>query len=207
MNEYCVENIAYTYFYGDCQVMDCFIGWTEDNVAANVNDKGLLETGMTFGEGCTGLNTADGKLPKGYDDMHIAAVGANSSKASIPVLTSLKRTASTVTAPLTENEVATVQQKLFSWFPTYEVYLGDNYAGCVRKEFSFFTPRFTIDYMGWDVEGDWFEWDYSIYDPSGNCKAVISKELFRWTDTYSIDVRDPDDALAALALVIAIDAE
>ena len=106
-----------------------------------------------------------------------------------------------------ENEVATVQQKLFSWFPTYEVYLGDNYAGCVRKEFSFFTPRFTIDYMGWDVEGDYFEWDYSIYDPSGNCKAVISKELFRWTDTYSIDVRDPDDALAALALVIAIDAE
>ena len=38
-------------------------------------------------------------------------------------------------------------------------------------------------------------------------KPSISKELFRWTDTYSIDVRDPDDALAALALVIAIDAE
>ena len=106
-----------------------------------------------------------------------------------------------------ENEVATVQQKIFSWFPTYEVYLGDNYAGCVKKEFSFFAPRFTIDYKGWEIEGDYFEWDYSIFDSVGDCKATISKELFRWTDTYSIDVRDEDDALAALALVIAIDAE
>ncbi len=104
-------------------------------------------------------------------------------------------------------EVATVQQKIFSWFPTYEVYIGDDYAGCVRKEFSFFHPRFTIDYKGWDVEGNYFEWDYSIYDGSGDRKAVITKELFNWTDTYSIDVRDESDALAALALVIAIDAE
>jgi len=106
-----------------------------------------------------------------------------------------------------DNEIATVKQRVFSWFPTYEVYLGDDYAGCVRKEFSFFHPRFTIDYKGWDIEGDWFEWDYGIYDPSGNRKAVVSKEIWNWTDTYSIDVSDPADALAALALVIAIDAE
>ncbi len=106
-----------------------------------------------------------------------------------------------------ENEVATVQQRLFSWFPTYEVYFGEEYIGCVKKEFSFFSPRFTIDFKGWDVEGNFFEWDYSIYDPMGDRKAVISKELFNWTDTYVIDVRDPADALAALALVIAIDAE
>lgn len=106
-----------------------------------------------------------------------------------------------------EREVATVQQKLFSWFPTFELYLGDDYAGCVRKEFSFFTPRFTIDYKGWEVEGNYFEWDYSIFDSVGDRKATISKELFNWTDTYSIDVRNEDDAIAALALVIAIDAE
>ena len=105
------------------------------------------------------------------------------------------------------DEVATVQQKFFAWFPTFELFLGDSYAGCVRKEFSFFTPRFTIDYKGWNVEGNYFEWDYSIYDTAGNRKAVISKELFNWTDTDSIDVADEEDALPALALVIAIDAE
>lgn len=106
-----------------------------------------------------------------------------------------------------EIEVATVQQKLFSWFPTFEVYIGEEYAGCVRKEFSLFAPRFTIDYKGWDVEGHYFEWDYEIYDQAGDRKAVISKELFNWTDTYSIDVASESDALPALALVIAIDAE
>lgn len=104
-------------------------------------------------------------------------------------------------------EVATVQQKIFSFLPTYEVYVGDSYAGCVRKEFSFFSPRFTIDFKGWDVEGNFFEWDYSICDSRGDEVAVISKELFNWTDTYVIDVKDREDALAALALVIAIDAE
>ena len=99
------------------------------------------------------------------------------------------------------------KQRLFSWFPTFEVYLGDDYAGSVRKEFSFFTPRFTIDYMGWDVEGDWFEWDYRINDHTGRCIATVSKELWNWTDTYVIDVSNPADALYALMLVLAIDAE
>lgn len=106
-----------------------------------------------------------------------------------------------------DREVGAVQQRMFSWFTTYDVYIGEDYVGCVRKEFSLFSPRFTIDYKGWDVEGDFFEWDYSIYDGTGNRKAVISKELFNWTDTYSIDVDDREDALPALALVIAIDAE
>ena len=104
-------------------------------------------------------------------------------------------------------ELATVQQRVFSWLTTFDLYIGEDYAGCVRKEFSFFAPRFTIDFKGWDVQGNYFEWDYEIYDSVGGRKAVISKELFKWTDTYSIDVDDHADALAALALVIAIDAE
>jgi uncharacterized protein YxjI len=37
--------------------------------------------------------------------------------------------------------------------------------------------------------------------------ANISKSLWQWTDTYVIDVHDPKDALCALMLVLAIDAE
>ena len=37
--------------------------------------------------------------------------------------------------------------------------------------------------------------------------ATVSKELLRLTDTYVIDVGDPADALCALMLVLAIDAE
>ena len=106
-----------------------------------------------------------------------------------------------------DNEVGTIQERIFTLLPKFEVYLGDQYVGSISKEFSFFTPKFNIDYNGWHVEGDFFEWDYSILDQSGRQIAEVSKQLFNWTDTYVIDVQNPNDALGALMLVLAIDAE
>ena len=57
------------------------------------------------------------------------------------------------------------------------------------------------------VEGDFLEWDYSILDGTDACIARISKQLLNLTDTYVIDVDDPGDALCALMLTLAIDAE
>ena len=51
------------------------------------------------------------------------------------------------------------------------------------------------------------EWDYRIVNAANQCVADVSKQLFNWTDTYVIDVRNPEDALCALMLVLAIDAE
>lgn len=52
-----------------------------------------------------------------------------------------------------------------------------------------------------------FEWDYTVREACGGVVATISKELFHLTDTYVIDVANPKDALHALMLVLAIDAE
>lgn len=106
-----------------------------------------------------------------------------------------------------DHEVGTIQERILTLLPKFEVYLGNQYVGSISKEFSFFTPRFNIDYSGWHVEGDFFEWDYSILDQSGHQIAEVSKQLFNWTDTYVIDVQNPNDALGALMLVLAIDAE
>ena len=105
------------------------------------------------------------------------------------------------------NEVGYIREKMFSFLPKFEMYVGDRYAGCISKEFSFFRPKFNIDYNGWHVDGDWFEWDYAVLDSVGRSVASVSKELWNWTDTYAIDVYDPQDALYALMLVLAIDAE
>ena len=105
------------------------------------------------------------------------------------------------------HEVGTVREKVFTWLPKFEMYLGQQYMGCIHKELSFFKPRFTIDCNGWQVDGDWFEWDYSIVGRLGETVATVTKELWNWTDTYIIDVRNPSDALCALMLVLAIDAE
>ena len=103
--------------------------------------------------------------------------------------------------------IGTVQQKVLTFLPRFELYAYDDYLGSLIKEFSFLTPRFTLDCSDWVVEGSFMEWDYTIRSASSGPVAVICKELFKWTDTYVIDVDDPQNALCALMVVLAIDAE
>lgn len=105
------------------------------------------------------------------------------------------------------NEIGMLQEKVLTLLPKFEIYLSGSYAGCIKKEFTFFKPVFDIDYHGWRVEGDFFEWDYRIVDGFGKQVATVSKELLNWTDTYVINVNSTADALSVLMLVLAIDAE
>lgn len=104
-------------------------------------------------------------------------------------------------------EVATVKERVFTFLPKFELFLGEDYIGCISKEFTFFRPVFTVDCNGWQVQGDFWEWDYQILNAQGHVAATVSKELLQWSDTYCIDVTDPRDALPALMVVLAIDAE
>lgn len=106
-----------------------------------------------------------------------------------------------------DNEIGTVQERIFTLHPKFEMYLGEQYVGCISKEFTFLKPKYDIDCNGWHVEGDFFEWDYEILNGAGTCIAQVTKQLLNWTDTYVIDVQNPEDALCALMLVLAIDAE
>ena len=107
----------------------------------------------------------------------------------------------------TGSELGTVKQRVFALPPKFDLYRGDAQIGCISKEFSLFRHRYNLDCSGWHVEGDWLGWDYSIVDAAGRPAASISKELWNWTDTYVIDVVNPQDALTALMVVLAIDAE
>lgn len=84
--------------------------------------------------------------------------------------------------------IATVKQQIFTFLPKFDLYIGEQCVGTICKEFTFLRPSFTLDCKGWQV-------------------ATVSKELFHWTDTYVIDVAEEQDALYALMIVLAIDAE
>ena len=103
--------------------------------------------------------------------------------------------------------IATLKQRLFTFLPKFDLYIGEDLVGTITKDFTLFKPAFDVDCNGWHVEGDFFEWDYDILDKFGGRVATVSKELWNWTDTYTIDVADPADALYALMVVLAIDAE
>ena len=102
-------------------------------------------------------------------------------------------------------EVGAIHEKLFTFLPRFEIVIRDNVVGTVSKELSFFVPRYHVDYRGWDVEGDFMGWDYTVTD--GRTRVMtISKELLRWSDTYVLEYSDPANEIPGLLLVLAIDA-
>ncbi|MDD6848518.1 MAG: LURP-one-related family protein, partial [Oscillospiraceae bacterium] len=65
------------------------------------------------------------------------------------------------------NEVGCIKEKVLTWLPKFEMYLGERYIGCINKELTFSKPKFNIDYNGWRVEGDWIAWNYNILNSLG----------------------------------------
>lgn len=105
------------------------------------------------------------------------------------------------------NEVGTVKERVLTFMPKFEVYLGQQYLGCIVRELSLFRPKYDIDYNGWHIEGNFWEWDYEIVDRMKQRIARISTDFFHLSDTYAIDVHNPQDALTVLMFVLAVDAE
>lgn len=103
------------------------------------------------------------------------------------------------------NEIGKVSEKIFTLLPQFEIEMGGRMVGTIQKQFTFFKPKYDVDFNGWHVEGDFWGWDYDVYE---GCSSIIriNKELFHWGDTYVIDFANPADELMGLMLVVAIDA-
>ena len=125
-----------------------------------------------------------------------------------------------------------IKQKVFSWTDTYDVYdemgnpkyfvkadlfsighrirvfeikIGGRSQGSIKKQISFFHPKYNIDYKGWRLEGDFLQWNYDVYEQSRRV-VHITKQLFQWGDTYVLDIAEFSDELPALMVAIAMDA-
>ncbi len=103
-----------------------------------------------------------------------------------------------------DREVAFIKQELFTWMPSYKVYVNQNEVATIRKEFSFFRPRYAVDGLGWDVEGHFLEHNYQITQ-HGRPVVSIEKEWLTWGDTYQLSIADDADEIVALAVVLTID--
>ncbi len=101
-------------------------------------------------------------------------------------------------------EVAFVQQKLFTWMPRFTVSVQGRQIAEIRKEFTFFIERYVIDGLGWEIEGSVWDHEYAIYQ-NGRRIVSIDKEWFTWGDSYVLDIADPKDEIVALAVVLTID--
>lgn len=102
-------------------------------------------------------------------------------------------------------EIGAIHEKLFTFLPQFEIVIGGEVQGVIRKEFTFFIPKYRVDYQGWDVDGDILGWDYRVTQGAREVMS-ITKEIFHWSDAYVLNFRDPADAIPGLLLVLAIDA-
>jgi len=101
-------------------------------------------------------------------------------------------------------EIAFVKQKILTWLPKFEVYLDGRLVTEVKKDFTFFKPKYTLTGLSWVVSGDYWAHNYTISD-NGYPIVTISKAWFSWGDSYAIDIRDGVDERLAIAVVLAID--
>ncbi|QCR34277.1 LURP-one-related/scramblase family protein [Lysinibacillus sp. SGAir0095] len=101
-------------------------------------------------------------------------------------------------------EVALITKKVFSFLPKFFVEVNGKEAVTIKKEFSFFKPRYTIEAAGIEVRGNWWDMNFEIVQ-NGEVVGNVSKEWFTWGDSYKVQIIDEDMEAIIIALVVAID--
>lgn len=101
-------------------------------------------------------------------------------------------------------EVAFIAQKLFSLLPRYFVYINGTEVAEIVKEFSLFRPKYSIEGLGWEIDGDFFAHNYDI-TKNGRRIVSIDKQWMTWGDCYELDIENGNDEIVALSVVLAID--
>lgn len=103
-------------------------------------------------------------------------------------------------------ELYYIEQKLFRFLPEYTIYQANRPMAKVKREFTFFKPKFNINSSigQFTIEGNFLAMDFSILK-GGRLVAQVSKRWFAFSDTYGIDIVEGEDHGFLLALVIVID--
>lgn len=101
-------------------------------------------------------------------------------------------------------EVAFIKLELLRFLPAYSVFCGDRQVAEIKKEFSFLFPRYSIEGLGWEIEGRFMAHEYAI-TKNGHSIVTINKEWMTWEDSYELNIVDPADEIVALAVVLTID--
>ena len=105
----------------------------------------------------------------------------------------------------TGEEVGAIKEKLLAILPTFRAFIREREVGQVKRELSLISRRYSVDFLGWDVEGDILGLDYTVRQ-GDRVVMRVSQELFECTDTYVIDYSNPEDEIPALLLALTIDA-
>ncbi|MBN7773614.1 LURP-one-related/scramblase family protein [Clostridium aminobutyricum] len=101
-------------------------------------------------------------------------------------------------------ETAFIQQKVFSFLPKFFVFIEGEQIAEIVKEFTFLSPKYSIEGLGWEINGSFMAHDYEITQ-HGRPIVRIHKEWMTWGDCYELEIANEQDEMIALSVVLAID--
>ncbi len=101
-------------------------------------------------------------------------------------------------------EVAFIKQEVWSFLPRFYVFCGGRQIAEIQKEFTFLFPKYSIQGLGWEINGRFMAHDYEI-TAYGRPVVTIHKAWMTWGDSYELDIANPADEIVALAVVLTID--
>ncbi len=102
------------------------------------------------------------------------------------------------------NEIIFIKQRIFSFLPKFYIMQQENLIAEIVKKFTFFKPKFVVNGLNWEINGNFLAHDYKIYEEE-RLIASINKKWFSWGDCYEIDIIDEKDELLVLAISLVID--
>lgn len=102
-------------------------------------------------------------------------------------------------------EQAFIQQEVLTFLPRYHISRNGMEIAEIVKEFTFFKHEYSVNGLGWQVHGDFWDHEYEVTD-GGRTIASVSKEWMTWGDSYEISFAEGVEEVTALAVVLVIDA-
>ncbi len=103
-------------------------------------------------------------------------------------------------------EVIHIEEKILRFLPEYMIFREGNLIGKIKKELTFFRPKFYIEssYGHFTLGGDIFHHNFNILRNGKNI-AWINKKWISLSDAYGVEILDEEDQAFILAIVIVLD--
>lgn len=108
----------------------------------------------------------------------------------------------------TGQELVHIKQHILSLLPRYEIYRDGQLWADVHEQFRFFGERFKVEGANgiiFHVDGDIWQWNFTVSDDAGNLLAQIGRQFSLFRDSYAVDVAPNVDAPFIIALAIVIE--
>jgi len=103
-----------------------------------------------------------------------------------------------------DKEVALVREEVPSFRPRFSIEIKGREVGRAVQRFALIGTRFDIDGLDWVAEGSFDAHEYNV-SSSRRTVMDVRKAWFSWGDSYELEIAAPDDALAAVCVMLAID--